>query len=123
MGRTVPTMTQIVAQEEANFAPFRRALRKEDREILDRLFAAARHHTAPAAYLSRSVPFDVILLAMLLEMAKLVDALRSRVEMLEGGQEPVVPDSGPEPLRLPDPQGRPKPDDGVAMPASESAAR
>lgn len=88
MGRTVPTMTQIVAQEEANFAPFRRALRKEDRAMLDRLFAAARHHTAPAAYLSRSVPFDVILLAMLLEMAKQVDALRSRVEVLEGCWEP-----------------------------------
>jgi hypothetical protein len=84
MGRTVPTMTQIVAQEEANFAPFRRALRKEDREIFDRLFAAARHHTAPAAYLSRSVPFEVILLAMLLEMAKQANALRARVEILEG---------------------------------------
>lgn len=84
MGRTVPTMTQIVAQEEANFAPFRRALRKEDRAIFDRLFAAARHHTAPAAYLSRSVPFEVILLAMLLETAKLVEALRARVEALEG---------------------------------------
>lgn len=84
MGRTVPTMTQIVAQEEANFAPFRRALRKEDRAIFDRLFAAARHHTAPAAYLSRSVPFEVILLAMLLEMAKHVDALRAQVEALKG---------------------------------------
>lgn len=84
MGRTVPTMTQIVTQEEANFAPFRRALRKEDREILDRLFSAARHHTAAAAYLSRPVPFEVILLAMLLEMAKAVDTLRARVEALEG---------------------------------------
>lgn len=83
MGRTVPTMTQIVAQEEANFAPFRRALRREDRVILDRLFAAARHHTAPAAYLSHPVPFEAILLAMLIETAKLVEALRVRVEALE----------------------------------------
>lgn len=87
MGRTVPTMTQMVAQEEANFAPFRRALRKEDRILLDRLFAAARHHTAPAAYLSRAVPFEVMLLAMLLEMAKMVEILRSRVEGLGGDRE------------------------------------
>jgi hypothetical protein len=80
MGRTVPTMTQIVAQEEANFAPFRRALRREDRVVLDRLFAAARHHTAPAAYLARPVPFEVILLAMLLEVAKQVEALRARID-------------------------------------------
>lgn len=85
MGRTVPTMTQIVAQEEANFAPFRRALRREDRVVLDRLFAAARHHTAPAAYSSHPVPFEIILLAMLIEMAKLVEALRVRVEGLEAG--------------------------------------
>ncbi len=85
MGRTVPTMTQIVAQEEANFAPFRRALRREDRVILDRLFAAARHHTAPAAYLSHPVPFEVVLLAMLIETAKLVEALRVRLDDLEAG--------------------------------------
>ena len=100
MGRTVPTMTQIVAQEEANFAPFRRALRKEDRMILDRLFAAARHHTAPAAYLSRSVPFEVILLAMLLEMAKQVDALRVKVESLEG-RERVADGEMPDARSLP----------------------
>ncbi|MDQ7841738.1 MAG: hypothetical protein RDU83_12050 [bacterium] len=94
MGRTVPTMTQIVAQEEANFAPFRRALRSEDRVILDRLFAAARHHTAPAAYLSHPVPFEVILLAMLIEMAKLVEALRVRLEGLEAGDPTGDPRTG-----------------------------
>lgn len=76
MGRTVPTMTQIVAQEEASFAPFRRALRREDREVLDRLFAAARQHAAPAAHMSRPVPFEAILVAMLLEVAKQVYALQ-----------------------------------------------
>lgn len=91
MGRTVPTMTQIVAQQEANFAPFRRALRREDQVILDRLFAAARHHTAPAAYLAHPVPFEVLLLAMLIEVAKLVEGLRVRVEGLDPGA-PGTPD-------------------------------
>jgi len=83
MGRTTQTMTQLVAQEEAYWAPFRRALRKEDQVIFDRLFAAARHHTAPAHYASHSSPFDSILLAMLLEAMKTVDTLRTRVEALE----------------------------------------
>src|SRR3989304_2320552 len=65
MGRTVATMTQVVDQEAANFSQFRRALRKEDQEILDRLFAAARHHAAPAAYQSHASPFETILLATL----------------------------------------------------------
>ncbi len=90
MGRTVPTMTQIVAQEEASFAPFRRALRREDREILDRLFAAARQHAAPAAHMSRPVPFETILVAMLLEIAKQLYALVERREAHESpGADPL----------------------------------
>jgi hypothetical protein len=76
-------MTQLVAQEEMHWAPFRRALRKEDQVIFDRLFAAARHHTAPAHFASHSTPFDSILLAMLLEAMKTVETLRLRVEALE----------------------------------------
>lgn len=85
MGRTTQTMTQLVAQEEAYWAPFRRALRKEDQAIFDQLFAAARHHTAPAHYASHSTPFDSILLAMLLEAMKVVHALAGRVDQLENG--------------------------------------
>jgi hypothetical protein len=87
MGRTTQTMTQLVAQEEAYWAPFRRALRREDQAIFDRLFAAARHHTAPAHYASHSTPFDSILLAMLLEAMKSVEDLRLRVEALESAGE------------------------------------
>ncbi len=83
MGRTTQTMTQLVAQEEAYWAPFRRALRKEDQLIFDQLFAAARHHSAPAHYASHSTPFDSILLAMVLEAMKAVAAVRQRLEYLE----------------------------------------
>lgn len=86
MGRTTQTMTQLVAQEEAYWTPFRRALRKEDQAVFDKLFAAARHHTAPAHYASHATPFDSILLAMLLEAMKAVEALRRRLEALENGQ-------------------------------------
>ena len=89
MGRTTQTMTQLVAQEEAYWAPFRRALRKEDQLVFDRLFAAARHHTAPAHYASHSTPFDSILLAMVLEAMKAVEALQRRLDALtHGGGDP-----------------------------------
>lgn len=83
MGRTTQTMTQLVAQEEVYWAPFRRALRKEDQEVFDRLFAAARHHSAPAHYASHAAPFDSMLLAMLLEAMKAVEALQRRLDALE----------------------------------------
>lgn len=101
MGRTTQTMTQLVAQEEAYWAPFRRALRKEDQIIFDRLFAAARHHSAPAHYASHSTPFDSMLLAMMLEAMKAVEAIRARLVVLENGSREsgvgnrVLPDASP----------------------------
>src|SRR3989304_3536795 len=86
MGRTTQTMTQLVAQEEAYWAPFRRALRKEDQLVFDRLFAAARHHTAPAHYASHSTPFDSILLAMVREAMKAVETLTCRLDALTNGR-------------------------------------
>lgn len=85
MGRTTQTMTQLVTQEEAYWAPFRRALRKEDQQVFDRLFAAARHHTAPAHYASHATPFDSMLLAMVLETMKAVEALGRRLDALTNG--------------------------------------
>ncbi len=84
MGRTTQTMTQIVAQEEAYWGSFRRALRREDQVIFDKLFVAARHHTAPAHYASHATPFDSMLLAMLLEAMKAVEELRQRLDVLSG---------------------------------------
>jgi hypothetical protein len=87
MGRTTQTMTQLVAQEEACWAPFRRALRREDQRVFDRLFAAARHHTAAAHYASHATPFDAILLAMMLETMKAVEALARRLDALAASSE------------------------------------
>ncbi len=82
MGRTVPTMTQVVQSEEESWAPFRRALRAQDRPAFDRLFAAARHHAAAASYVARPVPFDAILLAMLLEAMKAIEHLEAEIGQL-----------------------------------------
>lgn len=82
MGRTVPTMTQIIQSEEDGWAPFRRALRAQDRPALDRLFSAARHYAAAASYVARPVPFDAILLSMLLEAMKAIQRLEDEIETL-----------------------------------------
>jgi hypothetical protein len=89
-------MTQLVAQEEAYWVPFRRALRKEDQLVFDKLFAAARHHTAPAHYASHATPFDSMLLAMLLEAMKAVEELRQRLDVLSGA--PQISGVGPRAL-------------------------
>jgi hypothetical protein len=81
MGRTLPSITQVFFQEQQSFARFRRALRRSDQLAIDELFAAAHHHLAAAAYAAHPLPFEVFLLAMLLEEHKEVQRLR---QILDG---------------------------------------
>lgn len=86
MGRTLPSITQSLSEEQAAFSRFRRALRRSDQLALDELFIAARQHLAAAAYSANLLPMETFLLSMLLEEHKEVIRLRSRVEALETRQ-------------------------------------
>jgi hypothetical protein len=72
MGRTLATFTQLVQQEIDSWSRYRRALRREDQQALDMLFAAARE-----------TPFEVMLLSMLIEQQKQVVTLQKKVMTLE----------------------------------------
>jgi hypothetical protein len=87
MGRTLPSITQVFIEEEGSFARFRRALRRRDQVALDDLFAEARQHLAAAAYAGHALPFEIFLLAMLLEEHKEVIRLRSLVEAAANKQD------------------------------------
>ncbi|HEX9618134.1 MAG TPA: hypothetical protein VGA03_12045 [Anaerolineales bacterium] len=88
MGRTLPPITQVFLQEQESFARFRRALRRSDQRVLDELFASAHKHLAAAAYASHALPFEVFLLAMLLEEHKEVLQLRQLLQALRGEELP-----------------------------------
>jgi hypothetical protein len=83
MGRTLPSITQAFLTEQQSLAKFRRALRIEDQRALDDILAASRRHLAAAAYASHLLPFEVMLLAMLVEEHKEVLRLRQRLDVLE----------------------------------------
>lgn len=87
MGRTLPSITNAFLEEQQSLAKFRRALRREDQRALDDLLASARHHLAAAAYASHLLPFEIMLLAMLVEEHKQVMRLR---RLLEEGDEATV---------------------------------
>jgi hypothetical protein len=80
MGRTLPSITQVFLQEQESFARFRRALRRSDQLALDDLFASARQHLAAAAHAAHALPFEIMLLSMLLEEHKEVMRLRRLIE-------------------------------------------
>ena len=80
MGRTLPSITQSLSEEQSAYTRFRRALRRSDQLALDDLFASARKHLAAAAYAAHALPMETFLLAMLLEEHKEVMRLRQLVE-------------------------------------------
>ena len=89
MGRTLPSITQAFLQEQQSLARFRRALRREDQRALDDLLVASRHHLAAAAYASHLLPFEVMLLAMLVEQHKEVLRLRQQLEGIQATAEVI----------------------------------
>jgi hypothetical protein len=99
MGRTLPSITQAFLHEQQSLARFRRALRREDQRALDDLLGASRRHLAAAAYASHLLPFEVMLLAMLVEEHKQVLLLQQEVEVLRSGQgkteQPALPPDTP----------------------------
>ena len=82
MGRTLPSITQVFLQEEDALRRFRRALRRADQQALDELFDAAHHHLAAAAYAGSATPFEIFLLAMLLEEHKQIQRLSDFLDSL-----------------------------------------
>ncbi len=80
MGRTVPAITLEFQRQQKAFDGFRRALKRSDQLALDELFVSAKKHTAEAAYAAHVLPFEILLLSMILEEHKDVMRLRQQIE-------------------------------------------
>jgi hypothetical protein len=76
MGRTVPTFTMVVQAEMETWSKFRRGLRKDDQEALDELFRAARLQLASSAYAARPIPFESIVMSMLIMQQRIIKELQ-----------------------------------------------
>src|SRR5919198_6379409 len=98
MGRTLAPFSQLIERERRAWAPFRRALRKDDQAAFDRLFDCAKLHVQAGVYLSRPWPFEVIAMAILLEHHKRLDRLLMQLEALRSSHRPTTPLSFPRPL-------------------------
>ena len=83
MGRTVPTFTNIIDIELASWSKYRRGLRKEDQEVFDDVFRAAKLHLAENFYAMRTVPFESIVMSVMVEQRKLIRRLQDRIVHLE----------------------------------------
>ncbi len=87
MGRTVPTFNMSLEREITQWKHYRRALRREDQEAFDALFTHARQHMVEAAAAARPIPFDAIVMSILLEQQKQIEELRVALAH-ERGEDP-----------------------------------
>ena len=83
MGKTALTITQQLNETESMLAPFRRTLRRSDQYVFDGVLAAARRHIAAIGEVESLLPFQIALLAMLLEQAKEIAVLHQKLDELE----------------------------------------
>jgi hypothetical protein len=82
MGKTLPPFSQLVEAECRRWAQFKRALPKADQSLFDRLFDCAKVNVQARVYVSRPWPFEVIVMAILFEQQKQLEALERRIQAL-----------------------------------------
>lgn len=81
MGRTLPTFNTFLVEEEAAWRGFRRALRSPgEKAAFDALFVRARVYTAECTSAARPVPFDAIVLSILLSQEMEIARLKQQLE-------------------------------------------
>ena len=82
MGRTVPTFTNLIDLELSSWAKFRRGLRKEDQDVFDDIFRAAKLHLAENFYAMRAVPFESMIMSIIIEQQKTIRKLKEEIGQL-----------------------------------------
>ncbi|MBI3110573.1 MAG: hypothetical protein HYZ01_03270 [Ignavibacteriales bacterium] len=83
MGRTVPTFTNIIDSEIVSWSKYRQGLRKEDQELFDEVFRSARRQLAANFYAMRTIPFESIMMSIIVEQGRVMRELKQRLARLE----------------------------------------
>ena len=78
MGRTLPTFRMLLQMLEVQWAPYRRALRIEDREAFDAVMDKARRHASASSFMVDSDPMDALFMSVLVEQERELLELRRK---------------------------------------------
>lgn len=73
----------------SEFDKFKRALRRADREAFERMMNRARRHSSAASYCARATPSESMIVSILLEHEKELEALKGKAG--EGPDEGLPP--------------------------------
>lgn len=76
MGRTVPSFRMLLDSIIMELGNFRRALRRRDQLVFDRIMDMAREHASASTVAAVIDPMDTIVLSILIEQQKQIDDLK-----------------------------------------------
>ena len=76
MGRTVPSFRTVLDSIMLELTDFRRALRRHDRRVFDRVMEMAREHASASTVAAATDPMDTIVISILIEQQKQIDELK-----------------------------------------------
>ncbi len=83
MGRTNATYRNHLDSFIESFNPFRKALRRENREYLDKLWEKAHRYASAGAYMNSSDPGLPAMVSVMLGLQKDIDRIEHRLERIE----------------------------------------
>jgi hypothetical protein len=83
MGKTLPPFSQLIEAERRRWAPFKRALPKEDQAFVDQLFDCAKLHVQAGVMVARPWTFETIVMAVLLEHQKQIERAQRMLDELQ----------------------------------------
>lgn len=82
MGKTVPSYRIVLESEIRDWSDFRKALDSRGQEVFDTLMTACRMHASAGSMAVRPVPFEAMLMCMLLEQEKTLTLLEEQLQKL-----------------------------------------
>jgi hypothetical protein len=82
MGKTVPSYRIVLESEIRDWNGFRKALDSRGQEAFDTLMTACRMHASAGSMAVRPVPFEAMLMCMLLEQEKTLTLLEEKLQKL-----------------------------------------
>lgn len=104
MGRTVIPYTQVLDRLRLEWGKFRRGLRKDEQDLLDEVFDLARRHVAAGAYAAHPIPFETVMLSVLVEIVRRLRVLEARLAVTDPRAEGADPKPLPPSKFFPSPQ-------------------
>ena len=84
MGRTIPSFTLALMEEESEWKAFRKYLDRKDRSMFDEMFAIPRLYISSCMSCASPVVVEPIFLSILFHHYKRLAHLVSRVEKITG---------------------------------------